>query len=188
MKLKVAKVIVLTENENEYEGRPLCFDLSVSSGTPVKMELGGGLVNAILCNVFPKEIDAVHFPTEEDVEKNKVVSSYQSSARPIKQEEYDLIKEFQVNSYKESCEKHGIDYSDYEFDSNLNAFLVFDVSENHIRVLHTTLIIDENASGRKSIENQTIFYSIKDGVVLEDDEHYSIDDYEVNISEIKDLL
>jgi len=184
--MKVFKVFILTEdNESLFDGEDILLDLQINHGVFKKHVFQKGYA-MIECKFMDKEINVSTCPNPE--EKEEITKITDCHARKITQEEYDLIKEYDTNNYIHDCQKANIDYSDYEFDSNMDSFLVFDISENYKRILHTTLTIEENKSGSKIIDNITMFYSIRDGVIIEEDDHQFIDDFEIDISEIKKLL
>jgi hypothetical protein len=115
-------------------------------------------------------------PTPEEVDSSKVVEVYHIPPRSITIKEWEQLAEFSIKE------------DQVELDRNLASYIVFDISENHKRIIQHWMDIQETESGKKYVETFTTYFSIKDDVVSIENDHLDSDSFDIDISEITDLL
>lgn len=189
MKSKVLKVIIISEdNENIADGEMVFFDCNIFQGQFHRNYEDGKAYGLIEYVPFFSEIKIVKQPDEKGWEEATVIDTKDINSRPITMKEFEMLKDFHLQEHKRVIKKYPKLKDKFEYDEDINSFLAFDVSENYTRIAQTIMSLSETKGGKKSIENITIFYSIKFGIVNEEDSFESNDDYEIDISEINDLL
>jgi hypothetical protein len=175
--MKIQKILILVDVIPDVkDGEPVYFDLQIESGVFMKhpmMEEFGIIDVKDLQNI---SVDVSMPPSPEEMENSSVIDVKELKPRQITFKEYEQLAEY---SLKED---------DVELEANLDSFIVFDVSDTHKRVIHHTMVIQETKGGKKYIENFTTYFSIKDDVVSIENDHLDSDNFDIDISQITDLL
>ena len=137
--------------------------------------------------------EETNYVTYKEIEEGESAELKETKAlkpRKTTEREIELINEFVNKEIAKKIKEDGENVEDFDtFDLKEESDVIsFDVSDTHIVVYQFACFLDELEDGKKFVRNFEKRYSIKHGMVFEYEKDKQIDDYDEDISEIKDLL